>query len=306
MAEPPIPAVRLRPGLVVGTTTPGVLAVNVDGARPPVWWPAGYIPTAGDAVRVLVVDGEASVLGPVIGGQRPEGGTVAGAAAAGVVPVDTVAGTVQARYTGDAPQIGSVVFLDWQMTTARILPGVVSPLPPPTTPGAGPGEPAGPPPSSSGTLTVTALDSGTWSSRGVWDSYYGTHLTQGSYGGRTYAGAWFYGAAPQQAAGRTVTAIRLRLGARRRMGSYNAPLVLQLYRHTSATRPGGDVARVAGPHTITLAPSAGAQWVDLPVAFGQALADTGGGIAIAGGTYGGITGIGEDPASGQLQIDWRT
>lgn len=295
---------RVVPGVVVSGAAAGGFAVNVAGARPPVWWPAGYIPTVGDAVRVLMVDGQGQVLGPVIDAQRPGQGTVSGAPSGGTVPVDTATSTLQARYTGTAPNLGDLVFLDWQMTVPRVMPGVASVVPEPEAPD-GSSTPAPPPSQQSGTLSVPALDSGTWSSLGAWDSYYGTHLTQGSYSGRTYSGAWFYGAAPQQAAGRTVTGTRIRLGARRRMGSYNAPLTVLLWLHSSPTRPGGDVARIAGPFGVSLAPNAGAGTYPIPTDWGQHLADHGGGIAIAGGTYGGITGVGEDPASGQVQIDWR-
>ncbi len=304
MAEP-VPVVRLKVGVVV-TAEGGGLAVNVDGGMPPVWWPAGYIPQPGDAVGVLLVNGMGVVHSPVIRGQRPLTGTVEGAPSSGTVPVGTAAGTLACRYVGDPPDIGELVRLDWQSTTPWVWPSTAAALPLPGAPNpAVPGGPSAPPTATGGTLPVTALDSGTWSSRGAWDSYYGTHLTQGAYGGRSYSGAWFYGAAPQQIAGRTVAGLRIRVGARRHMGSYNAPLALQLFLHSAPTRPGGDVARVAGPHVVTLAPGAGAGWVDLPAEWGQALADNGGGIGIAGGTYGGVTGIGEDPASGQLQIDWR-
>lgn len=305
MADTPIPVVRLLPGVVVDRAgAAGTFDVNVNGSRPPVWWPAGYIPTAGDAVRVLLVDGQAQVLGPVIDGQRPGEGTVSGGASAGLVPVDTTSGTVHARYTGTAPGIGDAVFLDWQMTTPRVLAGVATAVPDPT-PGGGPDQPAPPPPSAAGVHHVAALDSGTWSSRGVWDSYYGSHLTQGSYSGRSYTGAWFYGAAPQQIAGRTVTRFQIRLGARRHMGSYNSALSLNLYLHSSGSRPGGDVTRIAGPHTVVLPPGAGPMWVDLPTSWGQGLSTGLGGIGIGGGSYGGVTGVGGDPASGQLAFDWR-
>ncbi|WP_163275322.1 hypothetical protein [Cellulomonas iranensis] len=294
--------VRLLSGVVVDAGS-GALAVDVDGSRPPVWWPAGYIPQVADRVKVLLVDGAAVVLGPVIAGQRPLTGTVSGAPSSGTVPVTTAGGVVPCRYVGTAPAIGALVRLDWQSTTPWVWPSAAATVPTPDP--VDPGAPPPPPSATSGTLTVAAADSGTWSSRGVWDSYYATHLTQGSYGGRSYAGAWFYGAAPRQAAGRTVTATRVRVGARRRMGSYNAALPLNLYLHTSPSRPGGDVTRVAGPHTVLLVPGAGPQWVDVPASWGQTLVDSGGGLGIAGGEYGGIDGVGSDAASGQVQIDWR-
>lgn len=305
MGSRPIPVVKVDPGVVV--PRPGVAGafdVNVGGARPAVWWPAGYIPTSGDAVRVLLVDGQAMVLGPVIGGQRPGQGTVSGAASSGTVPVDTVAGTLAARYTGTAPSIGDEVFLDWQMSTPRLLPGVASSVPTPPDP-VEPDAPAPPPPTQGGMLSVTALDSATWSSAGAWDSYYGTAVVQGSYSGRSYSGAWFYGDQARQLAGRTFDALRIRLGARRHMGNYNSPLDLQLWLHGNPGRPGGDVSRLDGPFAVTLAPGAGAQWVAIPAAWAHHMANNGGGIGVTGGSYGGVTGIGEDPASGQLQIDWR-
>src|SRR3954468_14287856 len=131
--ETPLPVVLLKAGVVQTRVSDGALVVNVDGANPPAIWPAGYIPTAGDAVRVLIVDGSALVTGPVIVGQRPGEGTVAGAAALGTIPITTTAGTVRARYTGTAPAVGTLVFLDWQATTARLMAGTAA-APPPVIP----------------------------------------------------------------------------------------------------------------------------------------------------------------------------
>lgn len=305
MADAPIPVVRVLPGLVVPRAgVSGAFDVVVNGARPQVMWPAGYIPASNDAVRVLLVDGQAQVLGPVIDGQRPGSGTVAGAASGGLVPVDTASGTLNARYTGTAPSLGTLVFLDWQMTTPRVMPGAAASLPTPDAPEA-PAPPPPPPSSTGGALSVAALDSGTWSSRGVWDGYYASHLTQGSYGGRTYSGAWFYGDAVRQLEGRTITRLQVRLGARRRMGNYNSALTLNLWLHGNPTRPGGDVSRLDGPFPVAISPNAGPQWVDVPAAWGTHMATSGGGLGISGGSYGGVTGVGADPASGQMTIDWR-
>ncbi|MBD7949583.1 hypothetical protein [Oerskovia rustica] len=294
--------VRLRAGVVVAV---GVgFAVNVDGAQPPVTWPAGFIPTAGDAVRVLLVDGEASVLGPVIrDGLRPLTGTVTGAATSGTVSVDTAAGVLACRYVGTAPSIGALVRLDWQSTSPWIWPSTAATVPAPD-PGGGGSSPQPPPVSASGTLTVTAIDSGSWQVGGSW-AYMGTDVVQWRYGSaRENRGAWFYGAAASQLAGATITGARIRLGARLRIGSYNAAQTLHLHRHTNASRPGGDVTRVAGPYDLALAPNIGPQWVDIPTAWGQDLI-SGGGIAVVGSPYVGIAGVGSDPASGQLQLDWR-
>src|SRR6185312_16829432 len=116
VADTPIPVVRLVPGVVeasAGAASGYPLVVNVAGSYPPVWWPAGYIPTAGDAVKVLMVDGVAVVHSPVVATQRPLTGTVAGTAAGGTVPVTTVVGVLQCRYVGTPPAAGVLVRLDW-------------------------------------------------------------------------------------------------------------------------------------------------------------------------------------------------
>ncbi len=290
-------------GQVVATASGG-LAVNLAGATPTVQWPGGYIPQAGDPVRVLLIGDTAVVLGPITATERPLIGTVSGAAAGGYVPVSTTAGTLQCRYAGTAPATSTVVFLDWQATTPRILsPGAVAAT---SADVVVPNAPAPPPPSpSSGTLTVPALDSATWNATySSWSSYYGTKVLQGSWSSDALRGAWFYGSAPSRIAGKTITAARLRLGARLHVGSYSSTLDLQLYRHTSGTRPTGDVTRVAGPSAVTIAVDAAAGDVAIPTAWAQAIVDSGGGIGLSGGSYGGVYGVGDDPASGQLSLDW--
>ena len=303
----PTPVVRLIAATVQpqpGSVTGYPLVVNVGGSFPPVWWPAGYIPTDGDAVKVLLVDGVAVVHSPVVTTQRPLTGTVAGTPLAGLVPVTTVVGVLQCRYTGSAPASGVLVRLDWQATTPWVWPSAAStPLPP--TGGGGGGNPDPPPVSGSGTLSVTAIDSGTYNTRYAnWTGQNGLDLTQGTYSGTAYTGAWFYGNAPSQIAGASVAAARLRLGARRHMGNYNAPLDLTLWVTGNPTKPAGDTTRIAGPYVLTIPPGAGAGWYEIPQSFAAGIIP-GGGLAIAQGGYGGVVGIGADPASGQLEIDWR-
>lgn len=298
------PEVRLLAGTVVALQD-GSMGVNVNGSTPPVWWPAGYIPTPGDVVMVLLVDGQAQVTAPVIEGQRPLTGTVSGAASSGTVPVDTTAGILACRYVGTAPAIGTLVRLDWQATTPWVWPSeaAATPAPPPPSGSA----PSKPPASSSGKLYVTALDSGSYNaSQGAWSAFQGSNVAQGSNSG-TYRGAWFYWGRPRQLAGATITGFRVRLGARLRVGNYNDPLPLQIYLHGNDTRPGGDVTRGAGPAVPVLGPNAPAQWVDLPPDWGQAIVNGGGGLGLAGGPYGGVQGIGAgaDPESGQLEFSWR-
>jgi hypothetical protein len=298
--------VRLVAAIVeatVGSGTGYPLRVNVAGAYPPVWWPAGYIPAVGDAIKVLMVDGIAVVHSPVVNTQRPLTGTVNAVPANGLLPVDTVVGLLRCRYVGAAPSIGALVRLDWQATAPWVWPSAAAAigLPPPTGTGGGP---VAPPTGGSGTLSVTATDSGTYNAQYAnWTGQNGLDLTQGTYSGVAYTGAWFYGAAPSQAAGATITGLRLRLGARRRMGNYNSNLDVTLWVTSNTTKPAGDTTRVAGPYVVQFAPNAGATWVDIPLSWAPQII-AGGGIAIAGGSYGGMVGIGTDPASGQLQIDW--
>lgn len=300
----PIPDVRTVPGQVVSDGAGG-LAVNVNGATPAATWPATYIPQVGDAVRVIVLDGRALVLGPITSEPRPATGTIDDVPVDGLVPVSTSLGIVQARYVGSDPTPGDLVRLDWQSTQPWVWPGVVAPVPEEldyTQPDAPAAPPAVP---SSGTLTLTALDSGTWNAAySAWSSFHGTNVVQGTWSSQAYRGAWFYGSQAQAIAGKTITAARIRLGARLRIGSYNSGLSLQVYHHASGTRPSGDVARDSGPVSIALGVNEPAGWFLLDTTLAALLVSAGGGIGIAGGSYGGVAGIGTDPASGQIQLDW--
>ena len=89
------------------------------------------------------------------------------------------------------------------------------------------------------------------------------------------------------------------------MGSWGTAVVIRLWGHTSATRPGGDVSRTTGPHDITLPAGWGGGWVPIPVALAQVVV-AGGGLGIAGGSYAGLDGRDADPQSGTVAIDWTT
>jgi hypothetical protein len=301
MGDPRVPDVQRLTGVVVDDD--GDLRVNVNGSIMNLTWPAGYIPTLGDVVGVNRDNGRGVITGPIIRGSVRALTGIAGAASGGLVPVTTDAGVVDARYTGSAPTPGSSVRLDWQATTPWIIPGAVVALGVPASAGATPAAPR--PVVASGKLTAAAIDSATYSSAGVWDSHYGTNVTQGSYGGRTYTGAWFYGSQPKRLAGRTVTYVWLYLGPRVRQGDYNNPLTLNLYRHTSLTRPSGDVTRTGAVSSHVLPVNSRGGWVPLPTSMGQSLVDYGGGISAAGGSYGGVRGISHTRASGQLIIGWE-
>lgn len=294
--------VRVVPGDVV--VDDGALAVNIAGQVQPVWWPAGYIPTAGDTVQVIVTDGRAYVLGPTVGEARPGGGTVSGAAVGGLVPVTTPTGTVQARYTGTAPSPGTAIFLDWQSTTPRILSGAAAAATGGSSSGGG--TPTTPGQTAAGTLNALAITSSTWGSASGWNRY-SDSVRQWRYGSESPSmGAWFYGARVAAIRGATVTAAAVYVPARERVGAYNAAGALRLYRHTSATRPASsDVVRVGSPTSITLPGGWGGGWVTIPTSLAQTLVDSGGGLAIAGAPYLGLVGLSRAPASGQLRLNWR-
>lgn len=290
-----IPEVRQVTGVVMADGR-----VNVSGAYLDLPYPAGYIPSAGDLVSVDIVNGRGRVTGPIIRGQRPAVGTVVGPPAGGFVTLTTTAGTIRAWYAGTAPAPGDVVFIDWQSTTPRVI-STGAPSTPTEAPGAPaapkPTPPAAPPKIQTGVLYVTALGSGGYTSSAGWST---PRPVQGSTGTLVYTGAWFYGTKPRQLRGRTVTRFAFRLPSHTTLKAFT----VNLYRHTSNTRPSGNVSRVAGPSSV--ASSTSARWITLPTSWGQAIVDSGGGIAIYGSPFGALKGITEDAASGQLRIDWRS
>jgi hypothetical protein len=303
--------VTVRASAGVVTVIEGTWVVVLDdGGRITPLWPLGVTPADGDRVQVVIVDGVGHVLGPVAPNPCPATGTIAGAASSGRVPVTTAFGTVQARYTGTAPSIGTLVALLWHGTTPMLLPGTLAPLPtdpqpapPTTTPTQPPGGP------SSGSLPIAAAGSGTWRT-GSWGWATSPDVLQGSWsGGQENRGGWWYGDAPRAVGGRRITGGHIRLPARLRVGNYNDAGVLHLWLTTNPSRPGADFNRVAGPLDVVLAPNAGPQLVQISAGWGQALADNGGGIAITGSPYLGLVGVGapqdgKDPESGHLTLNW--
>jgi hypothetical protein len=292
--------------VTVGTTR---LVVLEDGSRLVPLWPARVHVADADRVQVLVVNGTAHVIGPVAPSPTiwPVSGTITGAASSGTIPVSTDTGTVRARYTGTAPAIGTLVGLLWHPAgTPFLVPGTLAPVPSDPQPTTPPDVPA-PPPSGpqSGTGWPVAAGSGTWRTGG-WGWASSSDVLQGGapYVSQDSRGGWWYGAAAGVLAGRRITDPAIRLGARLRTGDYNDPATVHLYLTSNTTRPGADFTRVAGPVDVVLAPGAPAAWYPLPAAWGQALVDDGGGIAIAGSPYVGVAGIGSDPASGQLRLPW--
>jgi hypothetical protein len=212
---------------------------------------------------------------------------------------------VRARFDPDKTFTpGDVVALDWKGATITALFVVTDYVPPPAV---STGTTAPPPASSSGTLAAYATDSATWvPGLSAWNAWArgGQNVYQGSYGGYSMFGAWFYNGATKQLDGATITRVQFNVPKRLTVGSYNSAGALHLYTHNADNRPGGDVTRVSGPFDIPLQPGSQGGWVDLPTVVGDTL-KTGGGIAVMGDPYMGVVGKAEDPTSGQLLIQWN-
>lgn len=183
------------------------------------------------------------------------------------------------------------------------------------SPGSGMAVPAAPAPpaaASSGMLSMPAVQSGSYRAADGWGRPGSRGLSlnavvQGTAPGSSYAysGAWFYGSQANQLAGASWDAVRLRIGPRLEIGSNNSTLTLHAYVHTSSTKPGGDVSRVAGPYDFTVGAHSGGGWVGTLPSGCYATLWAGGGISITGSPYLGIAGLDVDPASGQLDADWH-
>lgn len=310
-SAPALGAAVTYPGVVVKDGS-GKLAVNVNGNILYPRYQDPVVVAVGDPVVVSISagptgGGDAVVTGRITLAPRPATGTVK------TVPPSsstiTVTGTDGTDYTATfiasyTPTVNDNVILAWNANTPTVngkVGSVPTPPPPPAPVAAPPG------PASVGTTPYPAQDSATWvPALGLWDAWarQGGRLYQGSNGGYTTYGAWFYAGSPGELAGRTITRIQFTLGTRLAVGSMNSPITVHLYTHTSANRPAGDVTRNAGPYDVTIQPGAGQQTFDLPTSFAADL-QNGGGIAIAGDPYAGFNGRLQEPASGLLTIDWK-
>ena len=172
--------------------------------------------------------------------------------------------------------------------------------------------PAAPAVSSSGTLHMPAVQSGSYRNADGWGSSSSRPLSvnavvQGTAPGSSYAysGSWFFGSQVNQIAGAAFDSARMRIGPRLEIGANNSPLTLHVYAHTSSTKPGGDVTRVAGPYDFTVAAHHAGGWIGTLPSGVHATIAAGGGISVTGSPYLGMAGLDVDPASGQLDIDWH-
>lgn len=199
---------------------------------------------------------------------------------------------------------GDPIYLNWDADKPTIMGRIGALAVVPTAPE--PSTPTGP---TRGETTAIAAASDTFWGPGGWGSYAtsrngGEDVYTGTWAGNTVTGAWFYGAPKPELPGKTIDRVQFKLPARLPgVGNYNADITIHLYAHTSGSRPGGDVARVAGPFDFVVPAGWGGGLIDLPLTFGPALVP-GGGVSIAGGAYAGFASRLKDPESGKLIFDW--
>lgn len=291
--------------------TSPALAVNVAGNLIPARVMDPLVVSVGDVVVVDVVretrgQGTAWIMGRAAPGFRPGEATVK------TVPPSsetiTVTGTDGIDYTakfisGYTPTVSDRVTLSWNASVPTVL-GKVGTVAEAEEAGAAAQPP--PPAITSGQSSYKAIDSATYWGPGGWGSWAGdgSHVYQGNYGAGDLTGAWWYGGATAELAGRTVTRLRFVFPKRRAVGSSNSAVTVHLKTHTSARRPGGNVVFGSGAVDVTAA--AGQDWteIDLPLSFAADL-QAGGGIAIFGNPYAGFEGIRARPDSGLLIADWN-
>lgn len=315
--EQKIPAggVDRQPGVIVGS--PGAYRVNVWGHEIPCRWADPISVKAGDNVLVDLTSGPygqsgAFVVSKITSGPRPDHGTITGIPASSpTMTVEADGVSYDAAFAGDAANysVGDRVILSWNSSVPTIIDQVTE-TPPKTVAAWDQQAPiqAPPAPPDTGVGKFRAVDSGTIWLPGGWGSWAGGGQTvyQGTWGGYTVYGAWFYGTSPANLDGRIIERIEFRIPRRLAVGNYNNSAAMHLFAHTSARKPNGDVNRVKGPFDVSRRPGAKAEWVDLPTDF-AATVIAGGGIAVAGGPYMAFEGRHpqDDPESGYLRIHWK-
>jgi hypothetical protein len=251
----------------------------------------------------------AVVLSGVTDQPRPSTGTASAVIPAGLATQIVFVGSDGVTYTTDrfigSYSPGDSIFLMWDAGVPTVIGKVQSLVVPPPAP-----PPPPPPVVSTGTEVLTATASDTFGVGG-WGRWAGggEKVYSGSYGGYTLTGSFFYGAPRPALQGKTVTAVRFRVPQRLAVGSYNSAETIHLYAHTSQARPGGDVARVAGPFDISVVAGQGPSWVNISSAHPAfagiaATLAAGGGISFAGDPYTGWTSRLTDPLAGQIELDW--
>lgn len=308
-SDPVVTGARLERGVVRS----GAVITDKGAKYPAPLWMSDYCPVDGDTVVLLTDAGQAVVLGPASTTARSNTGTVTVAASGGKVTLTSGGTTYNVPYIGTAPGVSALAALLWQ-GSSPVVAGVASAA----SAGNGntSGDPIAPPSANYGTLSVSAIDSGSWRSNDGWGTSKSRPLSTRSVaqytytGSNPYSGAWFYGLQAAQLTGRTITAIRIHIPARLAIGASGSALTTHLYLHTASGKPTGDVTRTLGPSDLSLAAGytgldAGGSpiFVSLPIGWAATLV-AGGGVGIYGSPYLGLNGTDVDPTSGQLSIDW--
>lgn len=265
----------------------------------------------GNIVVDITKDEYGQASGLVIGGYtdqpRPSTGVVLFVGVTELV----IAGEDGVTYTTDRflgvigdYAVSDPLYITWDASQPTVL-GIVNDIT--ITPDAAP--PPEAPTAASGSTTLIATASDTWWAPGGWGSY--ATSTQGReevYAGywapNTVTGAWFYGPPRPELAGKTLDRIEFRLPQRLGAGS-SGPVTINLYAHTSPSRPGGDVTRVAGPFAVVVNPGETKGVIELPLPFAAPVA-AGGGISIAGGDYARFASRLSDAESGKTTLYWRS
>lgn len=318
---------RRLTSLRTGTIAADGATVTQSGGTVPVsGWLHGVRTTPGQPVLLAMVEGPdaqaaAVVLGVLSSARdtRAWSGTVTAVDTGTYTCTVTIGGVstpgVLYLYPSSPPSIGQVVALDYRDHVILALGPLTPPPAAPPPPRVEPSPDAAPSNvTPTGTTRLAAVASGSFDlSRGLWNSYYGTGVYQGSGYGNVLAGAWFHGTAPAQLAGKTLTRATLNLGGLQRAGSYNTSRTVNLYR-TTATSKSGEPPRSEGPISVTV-PAITDGWWSNPVITSAAypglltmaanmVTAGGGGLVITGNPYLGLTGV-SSPASGLLTLEWK-
>lgn len=275
-----LPDIGLLPGVFVASD--GVRGtVDVGGGRIPADF-AGYRPEVGEDIRILIINGTATILGPakLKSGQ----GTVAAPPSGNLVKVTTEAGDITVPYAaGLSLSVGQQVKLG-AANEGQFVFAVMSTSP---TPAAPP-----PPPSGGGGLQTqifNAIDAGSYRSGNGW-------WTAEVYASDTNDGAFFYGSKITDTIddAATIKSIEIFISIRK-----SGPQAPNWGYHGSPTKPGGNVA-LSGLSSIPISNG----WIALPVGFADYLKANAGGVGIHQGGYQILNSLAADPQSGALRISW--
>jgi len=286
----------------------------IDGSPITAHWTDPFQPQQGGNIAVdITAEGRGQHSALVICGYsnqpRPSTGVVD---TVGVLDL-TVTGEFGGTFTTDrfigSYTPGAAVYLMWDAGKPTVIGAIPTTAPPapapaPVAPTAGAvADTLRTPATASDTYGVGGWGRWATSQRGGEDVYTGT------WGGNVVTGSFFYGASNTVLQGKTIDQARFRVPKRLGVGA-SGPATVYLYAHNSQARPGGDVTRVAGPHTITVQQGQDPHIEVLPASFHPILA-AGGGLSIAGGPYVGFQGRlstyqdRQDPDAGKLEFDWH-